>query len=394
MTKKPTRRKFIEQSVKVGMAIPLIGSPLWSCKSETKSEEIAVNEESKKLNILILGGTSFLGPHQIAYALSRGHKVTTFTRGKTLPSIHQDLFENVTQLIGDRENDLTALENGQWDAIIDNSGHNVEWVKQSADLLKNKAELYMFTSSTGVYYPYLGSDFKEDHEVLLEEPEDADEMDKGVYWYGVMKSNSEIAVREHFGEDRAIVVRPTYMIGPADKTNRFIHWPIRLSKPGEVLVPGKKEDPVQYVDVRDAAEFMIRLLEERNTGTYNCVGPKESQGIFDFVVEANKAFDINRTIVPIEDYEFLKENDVHYLVPWIKPEGNNAGSALVNTDKCIAAGLTFRDLKTTMKETYDWWMSEGMKEVREEYESDEKSLINREADILEAWKTRKNINTN
>lgn len=392
MSKKNTRREFLEKGIKLGISIPILNSLIWSCKTEEKSKEAINQEELKKLSILILGGTSFLGPHQIAYALSRGHSVTTFTRGKTKPSIHQDLFDNVTMLIGDRSNDLTALENGKWDVVIDNSGHNVEWAKQSADLLKDKAGLYMFTSSTGVYYPYLGSDFKEDHEVLLEEPEEVDEMDKGVYWYGVMKSNSEIAVRERFGEARSIVVRPTYMIGPADKTNRFIHWPIRLSKPGEVMVPGKEEDPVQYVDVRDAAEFMIRLLEKKKAGTYNCVGPDESQGMHDFVRKANKAFDINRTLIPIEDYEFLKESDVHYLVPWIMPEGNNIGSALVSNTKGIAAGLTFRDLSVTIKDTYSWWMSEGAKELREAYESDEKTLINRESEILQAWNSREGIN--
>lgn len=263
MTKKlTTRRQFIEKGVKFGIALPLVSSSLLACNfNEEKREEVTENS-SKKLNILILGGTSFLGPHQIAYALGRGHSVTTFTRGKTKPTIHQELFKNVTSLVGDRNNDLSALETGTWDVVIDNSGRDVEWTKNSAELLKDRTNLYLYTSSTGVYYPYLTKNIKEDTKVLLEEPETLEDEEMRIeYWYGVMKSNSELAARNAYGDDRTIVVRPTYMFGPADKTNRFIHWPLRLSKGGEVFVPGKDEDPVQYIDVRDVAEFMIRLIE-------------------------------------------------------------------------------------------------------------------------------------
>jgi 2'-hydroxyisoflavone reductase len=206
---------------------------------------------------------SFLGPHQIAYALKRGHSISTFTRGKTLPSVHQELFANVEQLIGDREDDLSALENGQWDVVIDNSGRKTEWTQKSAQLLKDKAKFYLYTSSTGVYYPYLKDNIDEESKVLLQEPtelkESEDELD---YWYGVMKATSEQATIKAFGVERSIIVRPTYMMGPADKTDRFIYWPIRLPKGGEILVPGKTADPVEYIDVRDVAEWMIRLAEE------------------------------------------------------------------------------------------------------------------------------------
>lgn len=391
MTKKPTtRRQFIEQSTKLGIAIPLLGSGLLSCNfNEEKKEEASNNDStSKKLNILILGGTSFLGPHQIAYALGRGHSVSTFTRGKTLPTVHQELFKDVTQLVGDRNSDLSALEKGTWDVVIDNSGHNVEWTKNSAELLKDRTDLYVFTSSTGVYYPYLTENIKEDTKVLLEEPKTLEDEDMKLdYWYGVMKANSELAARKAYGDDRTIVVRPTYMFGPADKTNRFIHWPLRLSKGGEVLVPGKLNDPVQYIDVRDVAEFMIRLIEEKHTGTFNAVGPTKPQNMYDFVEEASGAFDVDHTFVKIDDYEFLKTNNVPYLVPWIMPEGNNYGSARANLDKAIAAGLTYRDLQTSIKETYNWWNSDGVsEEMRQKFEGDASKVYNREAEIIAAWK--------
>jgi len=389
MTKKSTtRRQFIERGAKLGIAIPLIGSGLLGCNfNEEKKEEETVSS-SKKLSILILGGTSFLGPHQIAYALGRGHSVSTFTRGKTLPTIHQELFKNVTQLVGDRNNDLSALEKGTWDVVIDNSGQNFEWTKNSAELLKDRTDLYLYTSSTGVYYPYLTKDIKEGTKLLLEEPEELEDEEMRIeYWYGVMKANSELAAKKAYGEDRTIIVRPTYMFGPADKTNRFIHWPLRLSKGGEVLVPGKPQDPVQYIDVRDVAEFMIRLIEEKHTDTFNAAGPKAAQNMYDFVEEASKAFDVEHTFVKVDDFEFLKANKVPYLVPWIMPEGNNYGSARANIDKALAAGLTYRDLPTSIRETYNWWHSDGVTdEMRQKFEGNTGNVFNREKEIIAAWK--------
>lgn len=388
MSKKPTtRRQFIEKGAKLGIAIPFIGSGLLGCNFNKKKEE-ETKASTKKLNILILGGTSFLGPHQIAYALGRGHSVSTFTRGKTLPTVHKELFKNVKQLIGDRNNDLSALKEGTWDVVIDNSGQNVEWTKNSAELLKDRTELYLYTSSTGVYYPYLTENIKEDTKLLLEEPEELEDEEMRIeYWYGVMKANSELAAKKAYGDDRTIVVRPTYMFGPADKTNRFIHWPLRLSKGGEVLVPGKPQDPVQYIDVRDVAEFMIRLIEEKHSGTFNAVGPKNAQNMYDFVEEASKAFNVEHTFVKVDDYEFLKANKAPYLVPWIMPEGNNYGSARANIDKALAAGLTYRNLKNSIKETYYWWRSDNVSEdMRQKFEGDAKNVFNREAEIIAAWK--------
>ena len=169
--KKQSRRTFVESTIKTAAVLPFILSGLYGCNTAPKEDNDEKGAESKKLSILILGGTSFLGPHQIAYALKRGHAVSTFTRGKTKPTVHRDLFDQVEQLVGDRENDLTALENRQWDVVIDNSGRNVEWTKATAQLLKGNCDLYVYTSSTGVYYPYVDSDFKETSTLLLEEPQ-------------------------------------------------------------------------------------------------------------------------------------------------------------------------------------------------------------------------------
>ena len=383
-----SRRQFIGQSTRLG-ALGLTSLPFLGCGNSQEREK-AVMEAStpSPLSILILGGTSFLGPHQIAYAMGRGHSITTFTRGRTEPTIYKDLFSKVTSLTGDRADDLSALQNGSWDVVIDNSGHNVEWARSSARLLKDKCDLYLFTSSTGVYYPYLDDNIDESKEVLLVEPEGIEDEDMKIeYWYGVMKANSEIAIREEFGEDRTLAIRPTYMIGPADNSNRFIHWPVRLSRGGEVLVPGKPEDPVQYADVRDVAEFMIRMAEQKMNGTYNAVGPEKAQGILDFVREAHGAFDNEATFTTIEDYDFLKEEGILHIVPWIMPEGNNYGSARINNAKGIAAGLTFRPLTETVRDTYDWWYSDALtQEQRDEFEKNPESVLVREDEILDRWK--------
>ncbi|WP_347174739.1 NAD-dependent epimerase/dehydratase family protein [Polaribacter uvawellassae] len=373
-----SRRDFIKKSIAAGIAIPLLGSSFLACETE----------KTKKLRILILGGTSFLGPHQIAYALKRGHSVATFTRGKTKSSVHKELFNQVEQLIGDRNDNLKALETGEWDVVIDNSGRNVQWTTDTAELLKDRAKIYMYTSSTGVYYPYLGDNITEETETLTKEPETLESEDEKLeYWYGVMKTNSENAAIKAFGADRTIIARPTYMFGPGDKTNRFIHWPVRLAKGGEVLVPGKTNDLVQYADVRDVAEFMIRLAEKKITGKFNIAGPTQQQTMLTFVNEAKGAFNIDTTIVPVDNYDFLQENGVYYLVPWIPPIGKNYGSSKTANQKAIAAGLTFRDLKTSVKEMHDWWYSDAMtQEQRDKFEKNPKGVLMKEEEIIKKWK--------
>ncbi|WP_353777552.1 NAD-dependent epimerase/dehydratase family protein [Winogradskyella sp. 3972H.M.0a.05] len=395
MSIKKTRREFLKVSAKASMALPLLSTGFYSCNSKSGEKKEVAKAKKKKLNILILGGTSFLGPHQIAYALGRGHSITTFTRGKTKPTIYTELFDNVESLVGDRENDLKALENRKWDAVIDNSGRKVEWTRKTAELLNHSCKLYLYVSSTGVFYPYVNSDFTETSKVALTVPDDATDNERYEYDYGVMKANSELIAAEYFGPSRTIVVRPTYMLGPADRTDRFVHWPIRLSVAGamyfskEVLVPGKPDDPVQYVDVRDAAEFMIRLIEDENAGTYNVVGPSQPQGMLDFVNETAAAFGVDHKIVSIDDYDFLEKNEIYYSIPWIMPTDDHYGTARINNSKAKANGLTYRPLKQTVKDTKDWWVSDAVSETRRKnYLTNPNSLHNREASLLEAWKNR------
>lgn len=378
---KATRRDFVKKSGQVVLAVPLLGSSLLS---------FDLIQNIKPLNILLLGGTSFLGPHQIAYALSRGHSVSTFTRGKSKPTVHHDKFENVQQLIGDRENDLSAIEKGDWDLVIDNSGRKTEWTRKTAQLLKDRASLYMYTSSTGVYYPYLKESVDEGDAVLLKEPNiKMDDESKLEYGYGVMKATSEEETIKAFGKDRSIIVRPTYMMGPGDKTDRFIYWPVRLSKGGEMLIPGKAEDPVQYIDVRDVAQFMIHLAENNLTGTFNTAGPEKAQGIHRFAEVIRPTFENDISYMYIDDYDFLRKNELPYLIPWIMPTRNNYGTARINNNKALKNGLKCRDLKQSIRDTLTWWNSEALaQERRDKYENNPAGLLEREAKILSNWKAK------
>lgn len=385
-----SRRDFVRSGLLIGASVPLLSLPFLSCNSNPKKESAKLAEPKKKLNILILGGTSFLGPHQISYALDRGHSVTTFTRGKTIPKIHTELFSKVEQLIGDRENDLEALKNRTWDAVIDNSGHKVEWTKATAELLKDQVGTYMYTSSTGVYYPYHEPNIREDRELVLEMPEKFNfEYDKGLYEYGIMKANSELAAQNVFGSDRTVVVRPTYMIGPGDRTDRSVYWPVRMNMDGEAIVPGKYNDAVQYVDIRDIAYWMIRLLENETTGVFNGVGPENKTTVHEFVKEVHAAFDSKSTLIMIDDYKFLDEHGVFFVVPWILPTDQHKSSAYANNELSKKNGLTFENLKKTVTDINDWWNSEALSERREVFMKSEFNLMNREEEILEAWKKLK-----
>ncbi|RZN82170.1 MAG: NAD-dependent epimerase/dehydratase family protein [Winogradskyella sp.] len=386
MKKSNSRREFISKTALATIAIPLLGSTLLNCKEQDKTQIRVNSTTNKKLKILILGGTSYLGPHQVAYAVKRGHEVSIFTRGKTKPKLHQEAFEKVEHLIGDREDNLTALENRKWDVVIDNSGRKVQWTKDTANLLKDNVGMYMYTSSTGVYYPYLSDSINTKTSLVLSLPDGLTEDEKYEQDYGIMKANSELEAAKAFGKDRFVAIRPTYMLGPGDRTDRFLHWPLRLSQGGEILVPGKKEDLVQYVDVRDIAEWFIRLAENNQVGTYNGVGPKVQQTILDFAKEASKAFDKTSSFTLIDDYEFLKKNNIFYQIPWVMADEKHFGSARIQNANAIAAGLTFRPLKNTILDTYNWWSSDAVDSNRKEkYEANKNSLLAKEKELLTQW---------
>lgn len=376
-----SRRDFLGLSLALGMGSMLKANPVYSL--------LNVPPADKKLNILILGGTSFLGPHQIAYALERGHNVSIFTRGKTIPKVHTELFEKVEKLVGDREDNLEALKNREWDVVIDNSGRKTKWTEDTASLLKDKVGLYMYTSSISVYYPYTGDDFSEDREVVTEVPANATEDEKLSYDYGVMKATSELATIKHFGKERSILVRPTLIVGPGDRTDRFPYWMARIEKGGDIIIPGKSDEVVQYIDVRDLAEWMIRLLEDGAAGTYNGSGPGFDMTTNAFVHGIHASFNSPVNYVQVDDMAFLQEHDIIGIQPWVMQLPEYAGMSRSDNQRANQAGLTFRPLSETVGATHAWWYSDAVtQERRDGILSGERSLMKREEAILAAWRKR------
>ena len=379
-----SRRKFFTDLTIAGAAISGLSSFSASPRSMDK-----VNFSSQPLNILILGGTSFLGPHQINYALSRGHKVSTFTRGKTIPKIHSSLFSEVESLIGDRENNLEALKGRKWDVVIDNSGRKVEWTRDTAELLKDNVSMYIYISSVSVFYPYYKSGAVEEDDVVRSMPKDATADEKSLYEYGIMKANSESEAIKIFGEERCAVIRPTFMMGPGDRTDRFMYWPTSLAKGGEIIVPGRNNDPIQYIDIRDIADWSIRLAEQKTYGIFSGAGPASTMSVQAYVHGCHAAFSSPVEYIYIDDLSFLEEHNMVFVAPWILDSEKFHGISRVNNSKAINNGLTFRPLTKTVSDTYDWWYSDAVeKDRRDNFNNSPQELHNRQNEILLKWRER------
>ncbi len=365
-----TRREFLQRSVAAAGALGLsqVGAVLGGDRP--------VRRVGKPMRILILGGTTYLGPYQIRYALERGHEVTMFNRGKTKPQLYPEIFEKVEKLRGDRNDDLKALEGREWDAVIDNSATDPKWVEDSAGLLKDSVPYYMYTSSTGVYYPYRTHDITESVPPRLELDPDAGRSGN----YGVNKALSELEAQKAF-PDRTIVVRPHYILGPGDPNDRLTYWVERIDEGGEVLAPGSRTDPVQYIDVRDLTEWMIRMVEDGNAGVYNATGPLSRLSTAELLygVRAITSSAVAFTWVPTD---FLAEHQVFYVVPWVAPRGDTLGMSTISAERAVENGLTYRPLAVTAYDNLEWWKAQS-----EERRSARPRQLRREKEIevLAAW---------
>lgn len=337
-----TRRDFLRTTAAALGALPVLPA------LDSLAATAAAPRTGAPLDLLVLGGTGFIGPHLVRHAVARGHRVAIFTRGRR----QADLPASVERLVGDRNGQLGALQGRKWDAVVDDSATNPEWVAQSARLLAPNAGRYLFTSSTGVYYPYRrrGVDETTAPHLDIADPKDGSET------YGVAKARCEREVMQAFG-DRGVVVRPTYIVGPGDTSDRFPYWPVRLARGGEVLVPGRRDDPVQIIDVRDLAEFMMRLLEEERGGVYNVAGPRTTLTMPHFVEQARDALNAKATFVQVDDYAFLEKHGIVEAIPWALLAGNDDGMMSIRNDRAVGVGLQFRPLATTVRDTLAWWLT-------------------------------------
>jgi 2'-hydroxyisoflavone reductase len=302
------------------------------------------------MNILIIGGTRFLGRHLVDSALARGHEVTLFNRGKSNP----DLFLNIETILGDREHDLEKLSGREWDAVIDTSGYVPRIVRLSAQSLEANVKRYVFISSISVYANFNKVGIDENDPVGKIEDESFEEITGESY--GPLKALCEKAVQDVFGENRALIIRPGLIVGPNDPTDRFTYWPVRVARGGDVLAPEKPDAPVQIVDVRDLSDFIIKLIEENASGLYNATGP-DYDLTMGALLDAGKQVSKSDARFHWASVEFLTENKVEAwsdLPVWLPSSGDEAGVSRANVSKAINAGLKFRPLEETVRDTLEW----------------------------------------
>jgi 2'-hydroxyisoflavone reductase len=301
------------------------------------------------MRILIIGGTRFLGRHLVEAALARAHEVTLFNRGKSNP----DLFPQLETILGDREKDLEKLKGRIWDAVIDVAVYFPRIVRLSAEVLEPNVSRYVFISSISVYADFKKVGIDESDPVGKIEDETVEEITGETY--GPLKALCEKAVQGIYGE-RAIIVRPGLIVGPHDPTDRFTYWPVRVSRGGDVLAPQKPEAPIQVVDVRDLSDFIIKLIEENASGIYNATGP-------DYELTIGKLLDVSKQVTGSDaifrwaSVEFLNENKVEPwsdMPAWVPDDEEGAGFSRIDVSKAIDAGLKFRPLEETVRDTLEW----------------------------------------
>jgi 2'-hydroxyisoflavone reductase len=298
------------------------------------------------MKLLVLGGTKFLGRHAVEAALAGGHDVTIFTRGHTNP----ELFPEVEHLQGDRDGDLDVLNGDAWDGVVDTSGYVPRVVRQSAELLRDRVKRYVFVSSISVYADFSGTITEAARVAELEDPA-TEEVEEH---YGALKAACERVVEEVYG-DRSARVRAGLIVGPYDPTDRFTYWPRRIALGGEVLGPGDPEAPVQFVDARDLAGWLVRLALIGPGGTFNATGPAQRLTFAELLERARGAIGSDADVVWVEEQRVLDAG----VQPWMElplwlPGNDYAGMARADISNALAAGLTFRPVEETIVDTLAW----------------------------------------
>ncbi len=350
-------------------------------------ERIFNDEWGRTMKILILGGTRFLGRAFVEEALNRGHEVTLFNRGT-----NKEIFPEVEQLIGDRNGDVSSLENRKWDVVVDTCGFSPHHIRNVGEVLKDNIEHYIFISSLSVYKDWIPHHIKEDY---ILQPEPTAEQIKAV-------ENGEISPYEHYGAlkvlcekeaekywpGRVLHVRAGLLSGMFDYTDRLPYWIQRIAKGGKVLVPGRKDRPVQIVDIKDVANWGLNMAENNKVGTFNVTGPNYELTMEELLNTCKKVPNSDATFVWVDE-SFMNE---HKVQPWTEmplwlPETFSLegepkpwkGGFSINIESAVKEGLTFRRLEDTIADVYVWM--KGM----DEWELKAGISGKREKCLLEKW---------
>jgi len=302
--------------------------------------------------LLILGGTGFIGPHLTLEAQRRGWRVTHFNRGKTAAQG----MRGVESLVGDRKGQLDALRGRKWDVVIDDTGYIPKYVKMSAELLAPNVGYCLFISSVSVYASFAKPNDEQAATGALENTDIEEVTDTT---YGPMKALCEQYSRAAF-EGRISIVRPGYIVGPLDRSDRFTYWPVRASKGGEMLAPGTPHDPIQVIDVRDLARWMMSLVESRRSGCFNAVSPPGAFTMGALISASRGQSPHAATRVSWVPEEFLaahwKAEELD-LPPWSPLTGDSAAASLTPVKPALESGLRCRPLGATVRDTLAWFQS-------------------------------------
>lgn len=373
------RRTFLKTVSAVGGALSLG----WSRRP--------VEKAPAPLNILILGGTGFTGPEQVEYALARGHRVTLFNRNKTRPDFFKGKVHE--ELVGDLNGDTSALAGKRFDVVLDNPTTFPAWVRNAGRHLAGNVKHYIFISTTSTYADQSIIGLNETSPVLTMPPGlDPYTIDPrhATQYYGQLKVRAEEEVRRTY-PDIWTVIRPSLIVGPLDRTDRFTWWPARIDRGGDVLAPDKPDDPCQFIDSRDLAEWMVRMAEAREFGLYNAIGPAHPMTIAEMLygVKAVTTAGARFVWVPWEFLQSQKVRPWRDMTVWQPPVGRTAGYQRRDASKAIARGLTFRPVAVTAKDTLDWHKTRSA----EEQEATLNGAINgiglkREAEVIAAWRAK------
>ncbi len=349
-----------------------------------------IDQAPRAMDLLILGGTGFIGPHQLRYAVGRGHRVTIFNRGQT----DAEIPDGVERLTGDRNlSELNALKGRSWDAVIDNPTTLPFWVRDAGEILHDATGQYVFISTLSAY-DVSGIDQLDEESPTLQYAEgDPLEVtperyqEEGGRLYGPMKAESEREADRWFGE-RATVIRPGLIVGPGDPTDRFTYWPLRIARGGEVLAPGSGDAPIQIIDARDLSQWAIRMAEDGTTGTFNATGPRSTLTMAGQLHGIRGALpgdlDVRFTWVPAD---FLAEHSVR---PWSEMTtwfGEDEVLSQASIERAVSAGLTFHSLAATTTDVLAWYRA-----LPEERQSQLRAGLapEREREVLAAWQATRN----
>jgi 2'-hydroxyisoflavone reductase len=335
--------------------------------------------EQKLKTLLILGGTGFIGPHLTEQALARGWKITHFNRGQRDAEV-----ENVETLLGDRKGQLDSLKGRSWDAVVDNTGYIPKFVKMSSALLAPNTGYCLYISSISAYASFVRpNDESSPRGVLANIDEEQVTNDS----YGPMKALCEDYVRQAFGA-RSSVVRPGYIVGPLDPTDRFTYWPVRVARGGDMAVPGTPADPIQVIDVRDLTRFMLDLVERRVDGLFNAVTPPGSITMGGLIDSSKRISGADTRAIWIdEDFlaQVLKPEEMNFA-PWGPMRGVEAGASLTGIKLSVAQGLTSRPLDDTVRDTLAW---HATRPAEKQAQLRSGLSVELETKLLAAWNARK-----